>query len=66
MKTTHTSLALIAAVLTATARPHEPVHPKATQAMDALAAGAFAHYRALVYDTPGFEDFFWSATPIAS
>ena len=56
---------LTAAVLTATARPRDPVHPKATQAMDALAGGAFAHYRALVYDTPGFEDFFWSATPIA-
>jgi phosphoenolpyruvate carboxylase len=56
---------LTAAVLTATARPHEPVHPRAVEAMDALAAGAFAHYRALVYDTPGFEDFFWSATPIA-
>ncbi len=56
---------LAAAVLTATAR-HRPADPRAaTAAMDALAAGAFAHYRALVYDDPGFEDFFWSATPIA-
>ncbi|MDO9337258.1 MAG: phosphoenolpyruvate carboxylase [Caulobacter sp.] len=56
---------LTAAVLTATARPREPVPAKTVEAMDALAAGAFAHYRALVYDTSGFEDFFWSATPIA-
>lgn len=33
--------------------------------MDALASGAFAAYRALVYDDPAFEAFFWSATPIA-
>ncbi|NBB15325.1 phosphoenolpyruvate carboxylase [Caulobacter sp. SLTY] len=56
---------LTSAVLTATARPRPSEAGAATAAMDALAAGAFAHYRALVYDTPGFEDFFWSATPIA-
>jgi phosphoenolpyruvate carboxylase len=33
--------------------------------MDALGAGAFAAYRALVYDDPAFEAFFWTATPIA-
>ena len=33
--------------------------------MDALAAGSFAAYRALVYETPGFTDFFWAATPIS-
>jgi phosphoenolpyruvate carboxylase len=33
--------------------------------MDALAAGSFAAYRSLVYETPGFTDFFWSATPIS-
>jgi len=26
---------------------------------------SFAAYRALVYDDPAFEDFFWAATPIA-
>ena len=31
----------------------------------ALSKHAFAAYRALVYDDPAFEDFFWSATPIA-
>ncbi|HRD29103.1 MAG TPA: phosphoenolpyruvate carboxylase, partial [Caulobacter sp.] len=36
----------------------------ARAAMDALAAGSFAAYRGLVYETPGFTDFFWSATPI--
>jgi phosphoenolpyruvate carboxylase len=56
---------LTAAVLTATARPRPADPGPTTEAMDALAAGAFAHYRALVYDNPAFEDFFWSATPIA-
>jgi phosphoenolpyruvate carboxylase len=56
---------LTAAVLTASARPRTAGHDRAAEAMDALAAGAFAHYRALVYDTPGFEDFFWDATPIS-
>jgi phosphoenolpyruvate carboxylase len=33
--------------------------------MDRLGAGAFAAYRALVYDDDAFEAFFWTATPIA-
>ncbi len=33
--------------------------------LTALSKHAFAAYRALVYDDPAFEDFFWSATPIA-
>lgn len=56
---------LTAAALTATVRPQKPAPPEAVEAMDALAAGAFAHYRELVYETAGFEDFFWAATPIA-
>lgn len=56
---------LVAAVLTATGQPAEAAPTAASQAaMDALAAGSFAAYRGLVYDTPGFTDFFWSATPI--
>ncbi|MFZ5670195.1 MAG: phosphoenolpyruvate carboxylase [Pseudomonadota bacterium] len=56
---------LVAAVVTATRRPPEaPPSPASQAAMDALAAGSFAAYRALVYETPGFTDFFWSATPI--
>jgi len=34
-------------------------------AMDALAAYALATYRALVYETPGFVDYFRASTPIA-
>jgi phosphoenolpyruvate carboxylase len=33
--------------------------------MDALSAHAFNAYRALVYDTPGFVDYFRMTTPIA-
>jgi phosphoenolpyruvate carboxylase len=56
---------LVASVLIATndRRDTTPT-PAATTAMDALAAGSFAAYRALVYETPGFTDFFWGATPI--
>jgi phosphoenolpyruvate carboxylase len=35
------------------------------RAMDALSDAAFRAYRALVYDTPGFRQFFRQATPIA-
>jgi phosphoenolpyruvate carboxylase len=56
---------LTAAVLTATRQAPDPEPSDASKAaMDALAAGSFAAYRALVYETPGFTDFFWSATPI--
>ncbi len=33
--------------------------------MDALSALAYRAYRGLVYETPGFADYFFSATPIA-
>jgi phosphoenolpyruvate carboxylase len=33
--------------------------------MDALAREAMAAYRALVYETPGFADYFFAATPIS-
>ena len=36
-----------------------------TAAMDALSDTAFGAYRALVYDTPAFKDFFRAMTPIA-
>jgi phosphoenolpyruvate carboxylase len=35
------------------------------QALDALATAAMSGYRALVYDTPGFVDYFYAATPIS-
>ena len=34
-------------------------------AMDELSAKAMAAYRALVYETPGFVDYFYGATPIS-
>jgi phosphoenolpyruvate carboxylase len=40
--------------------PHEPYHA----AMEQLSRDAFAAYRALVYETPGFDDYFWSSTVI--
>jgi phosphoenolpyruvate carboxylase len=33
-------------------------------AMEQLSRDAFAAYRSLVYETPGFEDYFWSSTVI--
>ncbi|WP_293381530.1 phosphoenolpyruvate carboxylase [Phenylobacterium sp. SCN 70-31] len=54
---------LAAAVLMASARTDgaEPVAP----ALETLAQASFGAYRTLVYDDPGFEAFFWGATPIA-
>ena len=45
--------------------PDQPA-PKADYltAMDELSAGAFLAYRGLVYETPGFVDYFWSSTVI--
>ena len=33
--------------------------------MEELSASAFAAYRAMVYETPGFEEYFWESTVIA-
>lgn len=56
---------LVAATLIASNDRRAAAPPEAARtAMDALAAGSFAAYRGLVYETPGFTDFFWSATPI--
>jgi phosphoenolpyruvate carboxylase len=41
------------------------ISPAQGEAMGALAGAAMSHYRALVYDTPGFADYFHAATPIA-
>ncbi|ATQ43732.1 phosphoenolpyruvate carboxylase [Caulobacter mirabilis] len=57
---------LVAAVLTSTRQEPDPEPSDASKAaMDALAAGSFGAYRKLVYETPGFTDFFWAATPIS-
>jgi phosphoenolpyruvate carboxylase len=58
---------LVAATLEATlfgaGEPHgTPVHQ---EVMDEMSATAFSAYRKLVYETPGFVEFFRTATPIA-
>jgi phosphoenolpyruvate carboxylase len=63
--TAHRNLdGLAAAVLMSSDRPIVRPDPKVEAAMTALAQSSFEGYRALVYDDPAFEDFFWSATPI--
>ena len=60
--------ALVAATLEASLLDAEALGERAGAyygAMDALAARALKAYRALVYDTPGFVDYFRAATPIA-
>ena len=42
-----------------------PPKPEYLEAMEALSGQAFAAYRDLVYETPGFEDFFWESTVIS-
>jgi phosphoenolpyruvate carboxylase len=58
---------LVAATLEATLlHPGEPAPQRDyLDAMDALSAHAFRAYRDLVYDTEGFESYFWEATVIA-
>jgi len=56
---------LVAATLEATLLP--PAKPVPTKYLDAaaeLSQASMDAYRALVYETPGFTDYFFSATPI--
>jgi len=39
--------------------------PQYLETLEQLSAKAFAAYRSLVYETPGFEDFFWESTVIS-
>ncbi|MDR6538905.1 phosphoenolpyruvate carboxylase [Variovorax soli] len=56
---------LVAATLEATLLPSAKPAPASFLATAAeLSAASMAAYRALVYDTPGFGDYFFSATPI--
>ncbi len=60
--------ALVAATLDASLVDVERLGSDAERyfaAMDALSAHAYTAYRALVYDTPGFADYFRSSTPIS-
>ncbi|SAL72238.1 phosphoenolpyruvate carboxylase [Caballeronia choica] len=58
---------VVAATLEASLLPHEnaPAQlPLFEAAMQTLSDAAMASYRALVYETPGFTDYFFSSTPI--
>ncbi len=58
---------LVAATLETSLRPAEatPTPAAFLEAMQALSDAAFAAYRGLVYETPGFEQYFWESTVIA-
>ena len=58
---------LAAATLEATLLPHEhdDPRPEFVAAMEELSGYAFAAYRALVYETPEFEQYFWESTVIS-
>jgi phosphoenolpyruvate carboxylase len=59
---------VVAATLEASLLPHgnAPANlPAFEETMQALSDAAMAAYRALVYETPGFTDYFFSSTPIA-
>jgi len=58
---------LLAATLEATLlHPHgaDSTMPEYHRIMEALSRDAYAAYRKLVYETPGFTDYFFTATPI--
>ena len=56
---------LVAATLEATLLHPTKSAPKAfLEAADAISAASYAAYRKLVYETPGFTDYFFAATPI--
>ncbi|SAL20386.1 phosphoenolpyruvate carboxylase [Caballeronia arvi] len=59
---------VVAATLEASVLPHEnaPAQlPQFEAAMQTLSDSAMAAYRALVYETPGFTDYFFLSTPIS-
>ncbi|MCZ2290432.1 MAG: phosphoenolpyruvate carboxylase [Burkholderiales bacterium] len=56
---------LVAATLEATLlRPTRPAPKAFLDAAEAISQAGFAAYRKLVYETPGFVDYFFAATPI--
>jgi phosphoenolpyruvate carboxylase len=58
--------ALASATLEATLRQsNEPVPDEFIEAADRISEASTAAYRSLVYETPGFTDYFFGATPIA-
>jgi len=58
---------MVAATMEATLLPHpcdESTMPEFLRIMEALSLDAFAAYRKLVYETPGFAEYFFTSTPI--
>ena len=56
---------LVAATLEATLlQPTKPATQTFLKAAETLSSNSMAAYRALVYETPGFTEYFFSATPI--
>jgi phosphoenolpyruvate carboxylase len=57
---------LVSATLVATAEPaiSEPLAPSFIETLTALSDAAYAAYRNLVYETAGFETYFWESTVI--
>ena len=56
---------LVAATLEATLlQPTKPATPDFLEAAAELSAASMTAYRALVYETPGFNEYFFNATPI--
>ncbi|MGH6646670.1 phosphoenolpyruvate carboxylase [Aquabacterium sp.] len=56
---------LVSAMLEASLiQPSKPVPGNFLQTADAISQASMAAYRKLVYDTPGFTDYFFAATPI--
>jgi phosphoenolpyruvate carboxylase len=58
---------LVSATLLATAEPSaaEPPAPVFPELLGELSDAAYTAYRNLVYETPGFEDYFWASTVIS-
>ena len=55
----------LAATLEATLlQPTKPASPAFLEAAEQLSRASMAAYRALVYETPGFADYFFNGTPI--
>ena len=58
---------LVAATIEATLLGHDPIGddaPRYYEAMETLASGSFSAYRNLVFETPGFQQYFLDSTPI--
>ena len=63
----HNLEVLVAATMEATLLPREHDDPaqEYIDAMEELSTAAYAAYRAMVYETPGFERYFWESTVIS-